>query len=188
MVQDGAGGTAAVAAAPGAASPAPAAAAAVAAPAALSVEKHYWGLYVAGEAVARGADRVDVQKYDGAADKSGAPLACCPPPWPLPLSLHHRLFAAAAAAVSPLRLTASPSSFFLPAAACRSPPPPSPRPLNAAAHYSPPPITATGGWLLRYENDNTAGDAFFDAKESRLTFMAEYPAKPTQEDLLWIQT
>jgi hypothetical protein len=32
---------------------------------------HYWGVYIAGESVARGKDRVNVKKYDPTKDPSG---------------------------------------------------------------------------------------------------------------------
>jgi hypothetical protein len=51
------------------------------------------------------------------------------------------------------------------------------------------PQKTKGGWLLRYENDNTASTdtAYFDAKRSRLTFLVDYPEKPSQTDLEWIE-
>jgi len=41
--------------------------------------------------------------------------------------------------------------------------------------------------MLEYENDNTKGDYFFDTRQSRLTFLVDYPNKATQEDLMWIK-
>jgi hypothetical protein len=43
--------------------------------------------------------------------------------------------------------------------------------------------------MLRYENDNTKGDRFFDTKASKLTLMVDYPSKNvTQDGLMWIKT
>jgi hypothetical protein len=42
--------------------------------------------------------------------------------------------------------------------------------------------------MLRYENDNTKGDYFFQTSKSKLTLMVDYPPKPSQESLMWIQT
>jgi hypothetical protein len=59
-------------------------------------------------------------------------------------------------------------------------------PPRAAAAPKPRPGCA-GGWILRYENDNTAGDYFFDTRQSRLTFLVDYPNKPNQDHLYWLK-
>lgn len=43
--------------------------------------------------------------------------------------------------------------------------------------------------MFRYENDNTAGNDFFDTKQSKLTFLVDYPGKKqaTQDHLYWIE-
>lgn len=60
-------------------------------------------------------------------------------------------------------------------------------PVPVAAGAAAPVVDRSGGWMLRYENDNTEGDAFFDSSQSRLTFMVDYPNSPSQEDLMWIK-
>lgn len=42
--------------------------------------------------------------------------------------------------------------------------------------------------MLRYENDNTAGNDFFETKESKLTVLVDYPKKTSQAMLMWIKT
>ncbi|KAI8464000.1 MAG: coth protein-domain-containing protein [Monoraphidium minutum] len=46
----------------------------------------------------------------------------------------------------------------------------------------------SGGWLLKYENDNSkADDPFFELRASRLTILVDYPGSATQEDLVYIK-
>lgn len=164
--------------------------------------QHYRGIYMLQEKVSRDKDRVNVTKFDAAADMSGGHSLAGPPGRFDGSNLRLSALCCQTCGSSNPHVERGAQQGTLPAAV-RPSLPRAPRVPEATCFcmaawgrlllspqclHRPRACAAAGGYLLAYENDNVeAKDTVITTRLSKLTFIMEYPKQRDDATVMWIQ-